>query len=157
MFIAKTTARQYFTAKFLSLNSLFTCLALTTLMSSMSVSAQTDGTTEQRSAQSNKASQSTEHKQKREPNWQRLAQRLNLGDTQKEGFVAAMSRYHQRRVELRQSSGLKEAMQEIDQEVERELANILSEEQLAQFISHREEKKRRHHQRSNGKKKEKRG
>lgn len=152
MFITKTRTRGHSTYKCFSSVAIVACLTLTTALLSWSAAAETDEIRERHATQSN-----SQNQQKRAPNWQRLANRLNLDDQQNENFVAVMSRHHQLRVELRQSSGLKEAVQGLDEDVEKELTHILSEEQLAQFISHREEKRQRRHNKHNGKHKEKHG
>jgi len=131
--------------KYLSSMALISCLCAAALSVSWAAYAETNGVNHNQNSTEN-----SEHRKKREPNWQHLAQRLNLDDNQKTAFIAMMSQHHQRRVELHQSSGLRQAMQEMDIENEQELANILSEEQLSQFISHREERKlRRHSKRKN--------
>ncbi len=78
---------------------------------------------------------------KRKPNWERLARRLQLDDAQTDAFVDIMQQQHEQRVQAREESGLRERMQEIDADVEQQLAEVLDEQQLATFLDHRERRR----------------
>ena len=78
---------------------------------------------------------------KRKPNWERLARKMQLDDAQTDAFVDIMRQQHEQRVQAREESGLDERMQEIDADVEQQLAEVLDAQQLARFIDHRERRR----------------
>lgn len=84
-------------------------------------------------------------KRKRKPNWNKLAEKLNLDDSQKSAFIEVMKEQHKKRVAIKQSSGVREAMDTVDTELQQSLASVLNEEQLANFVNHQEKRKNRRH------------
>ena len=83
-----------------------------------------------------------EAQERRRPNWQRLARRLQLSESQTAEFIDIMSRQHQQRIDARAASGIKQTMQSIDHQVESELAAILDSNQLAQFKAQKNKRRK---------------
>jgi hypothetical protein len=84
-------------------------------------------------------------KRKRKLNWNRLADKLNLDDSQKSTFIEVMNEQHKKRKAIKKNSGIREAMDAVDTELQQSLASVLNEEQLANFIDHQENRKKRRH------------
>ena len=80
---------------------------------------------------------------KRQPNWDRLADRLQIDDSRRADFISAMEAQHQQRKEIRENSGVREAMDSLDGELQATMASILSAEELDNFNAHREKRKPR--------------
>ncbi len=80
---------------------------------------------------------------KRQPNWDRLADRLQIDDSRRDDFISVMEAQHQQRREIRENSGVREAMESLDGELQTTLAGILSAEELDNFNAHREKRKQR--------------
>ena len=87
---------------------------------------------------------------KRQPNWNKLAKKLGLEESQKDSFIEIMTSQHAKRKATKENSGVKEAMKAINLETQQSLSSVLSEEQLAKVAEHQQQRKnRKHHSHKN--------
>lgn len=85
----------------------------------------------------------TKKAKKRQPNWAKLADKLDLEEAQKASFIEVMASQHAKRKAIKANSGVKEAMDSVNLETRQSLASVLSEEQMAKFVEHQQQRKNR--------------
>ena len=85
----------------------------------------------------------------RQPNFERMADRLELSDEQRTEFISVMEAQHAQRVEIMANSGTRESMRALREDTRGQLADILTDEQMTQL-----EEGARKHRKNGGKRRE---
>ena len=81
---------------------------------------------------------------KRQPNFERLAEKLGLQENQVDSFVAIMEEHHQKRRQIKQAQtdNKRELMSQHRQALLTALGAVLDEQQLADFEQHLQDRRR---------------
>lgn len=80
---------------------------------------------------------------KRQPNWERLADKLELSEGQTVEFVALMQSQHEQRKQIMEENGVHEKLSSLRQETREKLSSVLTEQQFESWEEHLQKRKMR--------------